>query len=81
MPTPTNPNPTDILRPCTSFAARASYVGNFGSASVGAGAAGNGLFFVNSNMRMRDVTLDELYKQIKDSKGDLNLYKLAKEFE
>ncbi|HUP80105.1 MAG TPA: DUF1559 domain-containing protein [Pirellula sp.] len=55
LPTPTNPNPTDIVRPCASFAARASYIGNFGSASVGAGSPGNGLFFVNSNLRMRDV--------------------------
>ena len=56
QPTPNNPNPTNILRPCVSFGARANYIGNFGSASVGAGAPGNGLFFVNSNVRMRDVT-------------------------
>ena len=56
LPTPTNPNPTNILRPCISFGARANYVGNFGSTSVGAGALGNGLFFVNSNQRMRDIT-------------------------
>ncbi|MEO8150038.1 MAG: methylmalonyl Co-A mutase-associated GTPase MeaB [Bacteroidia bacterium] len=38
------------------------------------------LYRIIQNMRMRDVTLDELYKQIKESKADLNLYKLAKEY-
>lgn len=56
QPTPQNPNPSNILRPCLGFAARASYVGNFGSAAVGAGAKGNGLFFVNSRLDMRHVT-------------------------
>ncbi len=55
VPTPTNPNPSNILRGCAGFAARASYVGNFGSTAVGAGSAGNGLFFVNSRMAMNDV--------------------------
>lgn len=54
-PTPQNPNPTNIRRGCASFAARASYVGNFGSAAVGAGAKGNGVFFVNSNLDMRHI--------------------------
>ena len=56
LPSPTNPNPTNILRPCIAFAARANYIGNFGSSAVGAGANGNGLFFVNSGLAMRDVT-------------------------
>jgi len=55
QPTPTNPNPSNILRPCVGFAARANYIGNFGSAAVGAGANGNGLFFVNSRLANRDV--------------------------
>ena len=54
--TPSNPNPSNILRPCIGFAARANYIGNFGSAAVGAGAKGNGLFYVNSSVAMRDVT-------------------------
>jgi len=55
-PTPSNPNPTDIRRSCLGFAARASYVGSFGSAAVGAGARGNGVFFVNSRTEMRHIT-------------------------
>ena len=53
---PTTPNASDILRPCVGFAARANYIGNFGSTAVGAGVKGNGLFFVNSSLAMRDVT-------------------------
>jgi len=53
---PPTPNASDILRPCVGFAARANYIGNFGSFAVGAGTKGNGLFFVNSNVAMRDVT-------------------------
>ncbi len=49
-PTEANPNPTDIRRSCLGFAARASYVGNYGSAAVSAGGKGSGLFFVNSRM-------------------------------
>lgn len=56
LPTPQNPNPTNIRRSCLGFAARSSYVGSFGSAAVGAGAKGNGLFFVNSHLGMRNVT-------------------------
>jgi prepilin-type N-terminal cleavage/methylation domain-containing protein len=56
LPTPENPNPSDIRRPCVGFAARANYIANYGSTAVGAGARGNGLFFVNSNLSMRDVT-------------------------
>ena len=56
VPTPQNPNPTNIRRSCLAFAARSSYVGNFGSAAVGAGARGNGVFFVNSRIDMRFVT-------------------------
>ncbi len=55
-PTPTNPNPTDIRRSCLGFAARASYVGNYGSAAVSAGGRGNGLFFVNSRLGFKHVT-------------------------
>ncbi len=53
---PTTPNASDILRPCIGFAARANYIGNFGSDAVGAGTKGNGLFYVNSHLGMRDVT-------------------------
>ena len=56
IPTPENPNPPDIQRPCIGFAARANYVASFGASAVGAGAKGNGLFFVDSNLAMRDVT-------------------------
>lgn len=56
LPTPENPNPPDIQRPCIGFAARANYVASFGASAVGAGAKGNGLFFVDSNLAMRDVT-------------------------
>ncbi len=56
QPTPTNPNPTDIQRSCLGFAARASYVGNYGSAAVSAGGKGNGLFFVNSRMGLKNIT-------------------------
>jgi prepilin-type N-terminal cleavage/methylation domain-containing protein len=56
IPTPENPSPPDIQRPCIGFAARANYVASFGASAVGAGAKGNGLFFVDSNLAMRDVT-------------------------
>ena len=55
-PTPANPNPTDIRRSCLGFAARASYVGNYGSAAVSAGGKGNGLFFVNSRVGFKNIT-------------------------
>jgi prepilin-type N-terminal cleavage/methylation domain-containing protein len=55
-PTPANPNPSDIRRSCLGFAARASYVGNYGSAAVSAGGRGNGLFFVNSRMGLKNIT-------------------------
>ena len=55
-PTPANPNPTDIRRSCLGFAARASYVGNYGSAAVSAGGKGNGLFFVNSRVGLKNIT-------------------------
>ena len=55
-PTPTNPNPTNIRRSCLGFAARSSYIGNYGSTTVGAGSRGNGVFFVNSRIEMRNVT-------------------------
>ncbi len=55
-PTPANPNPSNILRPCIGFGARSSYVGNYGSTAVGAGARGNGLFFANSGMGMHSIT-------------------------
>jgi LAO/AO transport system kinase len=38
------------------------------------------LYRIIQSKRMRDVSLDELYKLIKKSQGDLNLYKLANKF-
>ncbi len=38
------------------------------------------LYRIIQNMRMRDVSLDDLHTLIKNSKGDLNLYKLAKNY-
>lgn len=38
------------------------------------------LYRIIQSMRMRDVTLDELNKQIKNAGGNLNLYQLAKDY-
>lgn len=55
-PTPANPNPTNILRGCQAFGARASYVASYGTAAVGSGGRSNGLFHANSQWDMRHVS-------------------------
>ncbi len=54
-PTPENPNPSNILRPCVAFGARSSYIGSFGGSAVGAGVRGSGIFYVNSGLGLQNV--------------------------